>query len=328
MRPGGPRHKPPPGNDSERDRTVASTREGLDRDRRRSQPTFTALIGGNTHDRPHRAKELALMTGQIDRIEGQVMPVNAFLVHGPDGVVVVDGMLTVTDAALVRQTIDDTGYPLAGVVVTHPHPDHYAGLAHLVGTDDVPIVATTAVDAIIRRDDQLKDEVVGPMMGDEWPTRRVFPNRTLNHGDDVRLGGLTLSVRELGPGESHVDSMWQLDENTIFAGDIAYNGMHAYLADGRWRDWLVTLDRLEEDLPDDVTLYVGHGPPGGKDLLAGQRRYIETFLDAVEAHADAIDHGDHSGVIEAMKRLLPTDSLLFLMDLSIEPTLAALRPAP
>jgi len=48
------------------------------------------------------------MTGQIDRIEGRVMPVNAFLVHGPDGVVVVDGMLTVTDAALVRQAIDDT----------------------------------------------------------------------------------------------------------------------------------------------------------------------------------------------------------------------------
>ena len=29
-----------------------------------------------------------------------------------------------------------------------------------------------------------------------------------------------------------------------------------------------------------------------------------------------------------MKRLLPTDALLFLMDLSIEPTLATLRPAP
>jgi hypothetical protein len=51
-------------------------------------------------------------------------------------------------------------------------------------------------------------------------------------------------------------------------------------------------------------------------------------VDAVEAHAEAIDHGDHSGVIGAMKRLLPTDSLLFLMDLSIEPTLATLRPAP
>jgi glyoxylase-like metal-dependent hydrolase (beta-lactamase superfamily II) len=90
------------------------------------------------------------MTAQIDRIEGLVMRVNAFLVHGPDGVVLVDGILTVSDSALVRQAIDDTGHPSAGEVVTHPHPDHYAGLAHLVGTDDVAIVATNAVDAIIR----------------------------------------------------------------------------------------------------------------------------------------------------------------------------------
>jgi hypothetical protein len=50
-------------------------------------------------------------------------------------------------------------------------------------------------------------------------------------------------------------------------------------------------------------------------------------VNAVEAHADAIDAGDHRDVIEAMQRLLPTDSLLVLMDLSIEPTLAALRQA-
>ena len=103
--------------------------------------------------------------------------------------------------------------------------------------------------------------------------------------------------------------------------------MHAYLADGLWREWLAALDRLHVDLPDHVTLYAGHGPPGDKGLLARQRRYIETFVDAVESHADAIDHGDHSGVIDAMRRLLPTDSLLFLMDLSIEPTLASLRQA-
>ena len=156
----------------------------------------------------------------------------------------VDGMLTVSGAALVRQAIDGAGLPLAGVVVTHPHPDHYAGLAHMIGTDDVAIVATSAVGTVIRRDDKLKEEVVGPMMGDDWPSRRVFPNRTVDGGDDVRLGGLALSVRELEAGESHMDSLWQLDPTTIFAGDVAYNGMHSYLADGRWREWLATLDRL------------------------------------------------------------------------------------
>ncbi|MGH9287898.1 MAG: hypothetical protein ACRD0V_06330 [Acidimicrobiales bacterium] len=101
--------------------------------------------------------------------------------------------------------------------------------------------------------------------------------------------------------------------------------MHAYLADGRWREWLGTLTRLESELPGDVTMHVGHGPPGDKRLLSEQRRYIETFIDAVEAHADAIDHGDRNGVNQAMTHLLPTDQLQFLMDLSIEPVLAALR---
>lgn len=76
---------------------------------------------------------------------------------------------------------------------------------------------------------------------------------------------------------------------------------------------------------DQIERIVGHGSPGGKDLLTAQRRYVETFVAAVEAHADAIDEGDRRGVTEAMRHLLPTDSLLFLMELSIEPTLAALR---
>ena len=269
------------------------------------------------------------MAYRIDRIAGRVMPVNSFLVHGPDGLVVVDGMLTVSDAALVRQAIDDADRPLAGVVITHPHPDHYAGLWHMIGDDEVPIVATRTVDEVIRRDDAIKNDIVGPMMGAEWPTTRLFPNQAVDSGDQVRLGGLSLEVEALGPGESHFDSFWWLDPGTVFAGDIAYNRMHAYLADGQWDHWLRTLSRLDRELPAEVTLHVGHGPAGGKELLASQRRYIEAFVAAVAQHADAIEAGDHAPVVDAMKELLPSDDLLFLMDLSIEPVhavIAASRP--
>jgi hypothetical protein len=60
--------------------------------------------------------------------------------------------------------------------------------------------------------------------------------------------------------------------------------------------------------------------------LANQRRYIEAFVAAVAEHAAAIEVGDHAPVVAAMKELLPSDDLLFLMDLSIEPVLAALAP--
>jgi glyoxylase-like metal-dependent hydrolase (beta-lactamase superfamily II) len=265
------------------------------------------------------------MSPRIERIQGEVMNVNSFIVHGPQGAVVVDGMLTISDGRKVRRALNDAGLPLAGVVITHPHPDHYAGLAHIVEGDEVPILATAEVAAVIRRDDDTKAAIVGPLMGAEWPENRLFPNRLVADGDEVSLGGLALRVQSLGAGESLADTIWHLGGSTVFAGDVAYNQMHAYLADGHWQDWLTVLGRLEQELPADVSLYVGHGDPAGKDLLSRQRTYLETFLDTLDRHADAVAAGDHQPVLVAMRTHLPTDDLLFLLDLSIDPVLAQMR---
>lgn len=262
------------------------------------------------------------MTRHIERVRGDAMDVNAFVVRGPEGAVVVDGMLCVSDARKLRRTVDETGLPLAGVVITHPHPDHYAGLAHVVEDDDVPVVATPEVDAIIRRDDAAKDAIVGPMMGAEWPTTRLFPNTVVDPGAEITLGGVDLRVESVGPGESFADTLWHVDDHTVFAGDVAYNGMHAYLADGQWQAWLAALDRL--DLDPSTTLHVGHGAPAGVGLLDRQRRYVEAFVDAVRQNAAAVAAGDHEPVLAALRAHLPTDDLLFLADLSIEPVAATL----
>jgi glyoxylase-like metal-dependent hydrolase (beta-lactamase superfamily II) len=264
------------------------------------------------------------MTAAITRIEGDVMKVNAFLVRGPRGTVLVDGMLTVSDARKVRGAVDAGGAELAGVVITHPHPDHYAGLGHIVEHGEVPILATSDVDAVIRRDDAIKEAVVGPMMGPEWPADRLFPNQIVSDDDAVTLGGLTFRVRSLGAGESYADTIWSLDDDTVFAGDVAYYGMHAYLADGQWQHWLEVIDGLERELPASVTLHVGHGPPAHKELLGRQRHYVETFVDAVRRHADAVAAGDHAAVLDQLRRIVPNDDLLFLADLSIDPMLANL----
>jgi len=167
------------------------------------------------------------MESAVQQIPGQVMAVNSFLVHGPEGVVVVDGMLTVSDAQLVRAAVDRSGASLAGVLVTHE------------------------------------------------------------------------------------------------PSTLAYNGMHAYQADGRWAEWLTSLGTFEARLDDDATLHVGHGASGTKALLASQRRYIEGFVAALDANLDAITAGDHDPVLAAMKEVLPTDGLLFLLDLSIDPVHSA-----
>ena len=53
---------------------------------------------------------------------GQGALVNAYLVETSDGIVAVDGTLTVTDGRALRTRRESLGKPLLAVLVTHAHP--------------------------------------------------------------------------------------------------------------------------------------------------------------------------------------------------------------
>jgi glyoxylase-like metal-dependent hydrolase (beta-lactamase superfamily II) len=257
------------------------------------------------------------------RIESTVgdTPVNAYLVEGESHLVAIDGTLTVSGGRAVRERIEAIGKPLAALLVTHAHPDHYGGAVEVVGPSAAPILATAGVDAAIRRDDETKEALLRPMFGDEWPRERRFPTQLVESGEELAFGEIELAVRDLGPGESPHDSLWLLGEErtTVFCGDQGYNRMHCYLADGHWESWLANLDRLANDLPAGVELLPGHGEQAGPELIDWQRGYIERFIEALRA-ADWDDHERGTqAVIEAMGSYLQSDDLRFLMELSIEP---------
>ena len=256
----------------------------------------------------------------IHRLQGSAFPVNAYLVEAPNGVVLVDSTLTRSDGRAIRARIDDLGKPLLGALVTHAHPDHYGALVEIVRDEAVPIVATAGVDHVIRRDDPAKEQILRPMFGDEWPSQRIFPNRTVSDGESVTFDGVSFTVTDLGPGESPHDSIWTLegDEGIAFVGDLVYNHMHAYLADGFHAQWLENIERARSQFDPGTVFYVGHGSPAEPALLNWQAAYIRTLLDAVQA----VDPGEPSDaavrdVTLRMKSFLDTDDLLFLMQLSV-----------
>jgi glyoxylase-like metal-dependent hydrolase (beta-lactamase superfamily II) len=183
-----------------------------------------------------------------------------------------------------------------------------------------------ASTAVIRRDDALKEEVLRPMFGEEWPSERAFPNHTVSDGESVEFGGVSLTVLDLGPGESPHDSIWFLgdERRTVFLGDQVYDRKHAYLADGFFEEWLGHLERLRQELPADATLQIGHGGPVTPVHFDRQREYIETFVDAVRLADWSQPEIARAAVVERMTRLLPTDELQFLMELSIDPVAARL----
>jgi glyoxylase-like metal-dependent hydrolase (beta-lactamase superfamily II) len=79
---------------------------------------------------------------RIERVEGTLMSVNSYVIEGPEGLIIVDGQLTVSDARAVRAIVDGFGRPVAAMVITHGHPDHYAGAATVLAGLDAPIIAT------------------------------------------------------------------------------------------------------------------------------------------------------------------------------------------
>jgi glyoxylase-like metal-dependent hydrolase (beta-lactamase superfamily II) len=250
--------------------------------------------------------------------------VNAYLVETQSGVVAVDALLTVSAAREMRTALDRLGKPLQAVLLTQSHPDHYAGLVEIVAGDAVPIVAPQGVIDTITAYDAMKDQIVGPMFGDEWPTSRVFPNTPIRDGESLTFDDVTFTVIDLGPSESPHDSPWVLgdDERVVFLGDQIYDHKHCYLADGYHARWLQNIEKLRARFPDDAVFYVGHGGPVLGDMWDWQRGYIETFLDAV-ADADWSEPESATATVVArMKAYEPSDELQFLMELSIEPVAA------
>jgi len=252
---------------------------------------------------------------------GGETPVNAYIIESGSGIVAIDSTLTVSDGRALRDRIGELGKPLLGVVVTHTHPDHYGGLVEVVRDRSVPVFAAAGIADAIRKDDPVKEQILRPMFGDEWAHERCFPNQEVADGQTVSLGDVELRLTNLGPGESPQDSFWTLesDRHQVFCGDLAYDRHHCYLADGFYTRWLANIERARHEMPQGTTLHPGHGEACGAEVLDWQAGYINAFIDAVSAADWSDPDAARSSVVDRMMEYLPSKSLEFLMQLSIDP---------
>ncbi len=74
---------------------------------------------------------------------GEAFFVNTYWIETLAGNIVIDTQFLIAQAQAVRAALDATGKLILGVIITHPHPDHYNGTGTLLaGLAAVPMYAT------------------------------------------------------------------------------------------------------------------------------------------------------------------------------------------
>ncbi len=170
------------------------------------------------------------------------------------------GELLLIDAANEPSTllglIGDT--PLATIVTTHRHGDHWQALEDVAKATGAATIAHTA----------------------DAPALPVAPTRLVNHGDTIGVGDAQLSVIHLRghtPGSialSYDGGGSLADQPHLFTGDSLFPGGPGNTDNDseRFNSLLTDLeDRIFGELPDGTWVYPGHG---GDTTIGNERPHV------------------------------------------------------
>lgn len=215
-----------------------------------------------------------------------MLKVNAFIVETDKGLVIVDTALTMSDSQVLKQKADSLGKPIAGIILTHGHPDHVAGTYNVAPKGDIPIYSLPSVKKLMEDTEEEKHQQWSKMFGDDWIPKWIYPNTLVSDGEEINIAGTAFTVLDIGAGgDCDANSIWLLDgqEKAAFLGDFIYSHNHTYMADGSILRWLANLEKYAPLLQKYPEYYVGHGPSCDYQSLAKQKDYLLTYCSNVLA---------------------------------------------
>ncbi|MCB9397675.1 MAG: MBL fold metallo-hydrolase [Acidobacteria bacterium] len=246
---------------------------------------------------------------------------NAYVVTSESGVVVIDTLFIQSDINRLISAVEATAKPLKAIVITHPHPDHYNGIYGLLQKfPGTPVYASQATIDGIHETAEPKRAFWKPQYGAEYPEQTAFPDQVWANGESIRLADIEFRLENLGPGEASDTNVLYLPQSqALFVGDLVYNQLHPWLAEGRSREWLQSLQHLQSQFPQVKTLYPGHGLPGGKELLEAQMGYIRDFQAKVKALGqNELSESETEALVRVMQSEYPHFGLAMLLAWNIQ----------
>lgn len=143
------------------------------------------------------------------------------------------------------------------VILTHGHLDHVGGTVAIAKHYNVPVIGPHIGDKFWL--DALMQQ--SQMFG--FPPAQPFsPNEWLNDNDTISLGNITLEVLHC-PGHTpgHV-VLVERTSNSVVVGDVIFAGSigRTDFPQGNHQQLIDSIKQKIMVLPDDMTIYPGHGP--------------------------------------------------------------------
>jgi cyclase len=215
---------------------------------------------------------------------------NALALAGRGGTLVVDPFIAPAHARLLAEALARRGFPpVTAVVITHHHTDHALG-AGLFARAGARVVAHARCAAAMAAQHpglvaaRRQDPALAALFEDAEPhVPAVRVEARL--GLEVAPGEVVAEAVHLGHGHTPGDLVVRFpSEGVVAAGDLVFRGYHFNYEEADPAGAVRALEALAA-LPEGRVV-PGHGPPGGREVLAEQARYHAEAARLVRAAPD------------------------------------------
>jgi hydroxyacylglutathione hydrolase len=174
------------------------------------------------------------------------------------------------EAARIALAVEQTDLDVASIIVTHAHIDHVGAVAALVDEYACPVLMHAEAEPMLK---QLPTQAM--MMGLKFGKVPAV-DRYIGDEEEIEVGDLRLrSLYTPGHAPGHL-AFYIEDENLVLSGDALFAGSvgRADLPGGSMEVLMRSIEERLLTLPDETTVYPGHGP----QTEIGNERTSNPFL--------------------------------------------------